>query len=76
MTAIPMSSVSHQNSFSHEDLLTCARGEMFGPGNAQLPAPPSAAIWTMRSIISIGGAGSWALPGPNISPRAHDSRSS
>ena len=23
-----------------------------------------------------GGAGSWALPGPNISPRAHASRSS
>ncbi|MDZ4054329.1 MAG: beta-hydroxydecanoyl-ACP dehydratase, partial [Phenylobacterium sp.] len=23
-----------------EDLLACARGEMFGPGNAQLPAPP------------------------------------
>ena len=30
----------------------------------------------MRSIISIGGAGSCALPGPNSSPRAHFSRSS
>ena len=26
--------------FDHDDLLACARGEMFGPGNAQLPAPP------------------------------------
>ena len=29
-----------QSSYSHEELLACARGEMFGPGNAQLPAPP------------------------------------
>lgn len=26
--------------FDKEDLLACARGEMFGPGNAQLPNPP------------------------------------
>ena len=26
--------------FEKEDLLTCARGDMFGPGNAQLPLPP------------------------------------
>ena len=26
--------------FEREDLLACARGELFGPGNAQLPAPP------------------------------------
>lgn len=26
--------------FDKEDLLACARGEMFGPGNAQLPLPP------------------------------------
>jgi hypothetical protein len=28
-------------------------------------------ISVMRSIISMGGSGSWALPGPNSSPRAH-----
>lgn len=27
-------------SFSYEELLKCGRGEMFGPGNAQLPLPP------------------------------------
>ena len=34
------------------------------------------AMWVMRSNISIGGSGSWALPGPNSSPRAQASRSS
>lgn len=29
-----------QTSFSKEELLACARGELFGPGNAQLPEPP------------------------------------
>ena len=29
-----------KSSFDKDDLLACARGEMFGPGNAQLPAPP------------------------------------
>ena len=27
-------------SFDKEALLACARGELFGPGNAQLPLPP------------------------------------
>ena len=26
--------------FDYQDLLACGRGELFGPGNAQLPAPP------------------------------------
>ena len=30
----------YPTSFGKEDLLKCARGELFGPGNAQLPAPP------------------------------------
>jgi 3-hydroxyacyl-[acyl-carrier protein] dehydratase/trans-2-decenoyl-[acyl-carrier protein] isomerase len=28
------------SSIDYEGLLACARGEMFGPGNPQLPAPP------------------------------------
>lgn len=31
--------MTQKNSFSYEDLLACGRGEMFGPGNAQLPMP-------------------------------------
>ena len=27
----------NQNSFSKEELITCGHGELFGPGNAQLP---------------------------------------
>ena len=26
--------------YEYEDLLACGRGELFGPGNAQLPLPP------------------------------------
>ena len=32
--------VQFPNQFDKEDLLKCARGELFGPGNPQLPAPP------------------------------------
>src|SRR5229473_1200340 len=39
-------------------------------------SPPVSEIWLMRSNISIGGSGNCALPGPNISPRPHASRSS
>lgn len=55
MTAIPMSTVSHKNSFSNEELLACARGEMFGPGNAQLPAPPMLMMDRIARIDAAGG---------------------
>ena len=29
-----------RSSFDYEHLLACARGDLFGPGNAQLPLPP------------------------------------
>ena len=29
-----------KNSFSYKDLLECARGKLFGEGNAKLPMPP------------------------------------
>ncbi|MBE0615341.1 MAG: 3-hydroxyacyl-[acyl-carrier-protein] dehydratase FabA [Burkholderiales bacterium] len=32
--------MTRQSSFTHEQLLACGRGEMFGEGNAQLPLPP------------------------------------
>jgi 3-hydroxyacyl-[acyl-carrier protein] dehydratase/trans-2-decenoyl-[acyl-carrier protein] isomerase len=43
------------NSFDREALLACGRGEMFGPGNAQLPAPPMLMVDRIRSITSDGG---------------------
>jgi 3-hydroxyacyl-[acyl-carrier protein] dehydratase/trans-2-decenoyl-[acyl-carrier protein] isomerase len=42
--------------FDHDDLLACARGEMFGPGNAQLPAPPMLMFDRITSISAQGGA--------------------
>ncbi|HMM45198.1 MAG TPA: 3-hydroxyacyl-[acyl-carrier-protein] dehydratase FabA [Candidatus Macondimonas sp.] len=39
-----------------DDLLTCARGEMFGPGNAQLPLPPMLMFDRITHISEEGGA--------------------
>jgi len=32
--------LDRRGGFEYEDLLACGRGELFGPGNAQLPLPP------------------------------------
>jgi len=32
--------MTRASSFDREQLLACARGELFGPGNARLPSPP------------------------------------
>jgi 3-hydroxyacyl-[acyl-carrier protein] dehydratase/trans-2-decenoyl-[acyl-carrier protein] isomerase len=45
-----------QNSFTNEELLACGRGEMFGPGNAQLPLPPMLMVDRIVSITEDGGA--------------------
>jgi 3-hydroxyacyl-[acyl-carrier protein] dehydratase/trans-2-decenoyl-[acyl-carrier protein] isomerase len=44
------------NSFEYEDLLACGRGEMFGPGNAQLPLPPMLMFDRITEITEHGGA--------------------
>ena len=31
--------MNKKSSYNREELLACARGELFGPGNAQLPLP-------------------------------------
>ena len=56
MTDLPTYSVSHLSSFSKEDLLACARGDMFGPGNAQLPAPPMLLFDRIIRIDADGGS--------------------
>jgi 3-hydroxyacyl-[acyl-carrier protein] dehydratase/trans-2-decenoyl-[acyl-carrier protein] isomerase len=43
-------------SFGYEELLACARGEMFGPGNAQLPAPPMLMFDRITNVNAQGGA--------------------
>ncbi|MCL2713563.1 MAG: 3-hydroxyacyl-[acyl-carrier-protein] dehydratase FabA [Alphaproteobacteria bacterium] len=44
-----------RNSYGYEDLLACARGEMFGPGNAQLPFPPMLMFDRITEITESGG---------------------
>ena len=48
--------MSKKNSFTKEELLSCGRGEMFGPGNAQLPLPPMLMFDRIVSITDEGGA--------------------
>jgi 3-hydroxyacyl-[acyl-carrier protein] dehydratase/trans-2-decenoyl-[acyl-carrier protein] isomerase len=43
------------SALDYEDLLACARGEMFGPGNAQLPAPPMLMMDRITQITREGG---------------------
>ena len=44
-----------QSQFSKDDLLACGRGDLFGPGNAQLPAPPMLMFDRITQITSEGG---------------------
>lgn len=44
-----------RNSYDYEGLMACARGELFGPGNAQLPAPPMLMFDRITSITADGG---------------------
>ena len=45
-----------KTSYAYEDLIACAKGEMFGPGNAQLPMPPMLMFDRITSITTDGGA--------------------
>jgi 3-hydroxyacyl-[acyl-carrier protein] dehydratase/trans-2-decenoyl-[acyl-carrier protein] isomerase len=44
-----------KSSYGYEELLACARGEMFGQGNAQLPAPPMLMFDRITEISETGG---------------------
>ena len=48
--------MTKQSSYSYEDLLSCGRGELFGPGNAQLPLPPMLMFDRITHIADTGGA--------------------
>lgn len=47
---------ARKSSFDYEDLLACGRGELFGPGNAQLPAPPMLMFNRITEVSEEGGA--------------------
>ena len=46
---------NRRSSFGYEDLLACARGELFGAGNAQLPLPPMLMFDRISDIAEAGG---------------------
>ena len=45
-----------RSTYSYEDLLACARGELFGQGNAQLPLPPMLMFDRIEQVDETGGA--------------------
>ena len=45
-----------KNRYELEDLLACGRGDLFGAGNAQLPAPPMLMFDRITQITDEGGA--------------------
>ena len=44
-----------QTSFSYDDIITCGKGELFGPGNAQLPLPPMLMFDRITEVSKEGG---------------------
>ena len=48
--------MARQSSYTYEELLACGRGELFGPGNAQLPLPPMLMFDRIVSVGEDGGA--------------------
>lgn len=47
--------LTNQNQFSREELLKCSTGELFGPGNSQLPAPNMLMMDRITMITDEGG---------------------
>ena len=43
-------------SFNYDDLIECAKGRLFGPGNARLPLPPMLMFDRITRISEEGGA--------------------
>ena len=45
-----------KTSFDYDSLIACGHGEVFGPGNAQLPLPPMLMLDRITEISRDGGA--------------------
>src|SRR5699024_22375 len=48
--------MTRSSAFDYDQLLACARGELFGEGNARLPAPPMLMFDRISHIAEEGGA--------------------
>ena len=53
--ACDVDSTKKKNSYGYEDLLECAHGRIFGPGNARLPLPPLLMLDRIVQITDKGG---------------------
>ena len=47
--------IPQKNSYNKEELIECAYGRLFGPGNAQLPLPPMLMFDRITNITNNGG---------------------
>ena len=50
-----MNSFTPQSSYSYEEIIECGKGNLFGPGNAQLPAPPMLMFDRITQVNKDGG---------------------
>ena len=50
-----MNMAERKSQFNYEELLACGRGELFGPGNAQLPLPPMLMFDRITHVSDTGG---------------------
>lgn len=48
--------MTNPSSYTYEELIACSKGEMFGPNNAQLPAPNMLMADRITQIKSDGGS--------------------
>jgi 3-hydroxyacyl-[acyl-carrier protein] dehydratase / trans-2-decenoyl-[acyl-carrier protein] isomerase len=51
-----IATTARPSSYGYEELLACGRGELFGPGNAQLPLPPMLMFDRISRISAEGGS--------------------
>ena len=48
--------MTRQSNYTYDELMACANGDLFGPGNARLPAPPMLMFDRITHISDSGGA--------------------
>ena len=50
-----MNTFTPQSSYSYEEIIECGKGNLFGKGNAQLPAPPMLMFDRITNVNKDGG---------------------
>ena len=50
-----MNTFTPQSSYSYEEIIDCGKGNLFGKGNAQLPAPPMLMFDRITNVNKDGG---------------------